>query len=130
AGAVARDAADQRRQHAHAGDQHNLDQRKCSEGGEHGRRRQGLAAAATAASASAASAALSSGKPAAIHASSAAVSAAPMRGPLSTPRLAKSLDFSGNFGALQRVGSIARSFHGASATPAGERAQAISTRST
>src|SRR5262245_16324832 len=47
------------------------------------------------------------GNPAAIHAASAARSAAPSWGPLSTPRAMKSAALSGKTGALQRAGSVA-----------------------
>src|SRR6202035_5267974 len=112
-------------------DQEKFWNRDVRERGENrGRHGHSPAQAASVASASAASAALSIGKPAAIHFSSAAASAAPRRGPFSMPRLMKSFALSGKVGAVQRAGSVARLFHVASAALGGERAQAPSTRST
>src|SRR5262249_58757335 len=124
--------ADQRGQHAHGGDEEELGDRDVGERGQYraGSHDCAPAVAAIAASAIAASAALSTKKLAAIHASSAAASAAPRRGPFSMPRLVKSFECRGNFGAVQRAGSMAKLAQSVSTAPAGERAHATSTRST
>ena len=77
----------------------------------------------------AASAAGSVGNPASIHASSAAASAIPSRGPLDIPRARKSAALSGKAGGLQRAGRPASRRQRSSAALSGERVQASSTRS-
>ncbi len=69
------------------------------------------------------------GNPAATQAFSARSSAAPSKGPFSTPRAMKSAALSGNAGALQRCGNVASARHASSCALACERDHASSARS-